>query len=336
VARHSFWVIVDGGIPTSFRSSEREDLVPTLAQLKRTQPNCELKWFERGKLWTGPGEARDALIARRESPKRPGGWRPGGDHVDPRAKYERSRDERRAQYKARHGGFRDPRRRPFDSAPGTGRPPDDQDAGQTRGPRDDARGPGSWPRRDRPPAGPLDSARAGRPQGDRPWRPKRPWGGEGKPGGDRPRGDWRGQGPARRGSARQPAARRSDRHRTPSTPRGAGRPPGDRPWRPKRPWGGEGMPGGDRPRGDWRGKDQPGGDRRDSRPRGDRPPQDHLDSARGRSAAGGPAVASQAAMGGRQKARLRSATGRPATGRLARQRSRKRSADGKARRSATR
>jgi len=259
VARHSFWVIVDGGIPTSFRSSEREDLVPTLAQLKRTQPNCELKWFERGKLWTGPGEARDALIARRESPKRPGGWRPGGDHVDPRAKYERSRDERRAQYKARHGGFRDRDADP--STPrGPGRPPDDQDAGQTRGPRDDARGPGSWPKRDRPPQDPSTPRGAGRPPGDRPWRPKPPWAGDRKPGsdrprGDRPRGDWRGND---RGSDRR-TERRDDRPRDdrPRRDSGEAKPRDNRgsdagPWKPKRPWTGS------RP---WRPK-KPGGPKR--------------------------------------------------------------------------
>jgi hypothetical protein len=106
VPRHSFWVIVDGSVPTSFRAREREDLVPTLTQLKRTQPNVELKWFERGKLWTGPDEAREALMARRQSPPpgRSRDWRPGGDHKDPRAKYIISRDERRARFKARHSG----------------------------------------------------------------------------------------------------------------------------------------------------------------------------------------------------------------------------------------
>lgn len=232
MARHSFWVIVDGSVPTSFRSREREDLVPTLTQLKRTQPNVELKWFERGKLWTGPGEARDALIARRQSPPpgRPRDWRPGGDHKDPRAKYALSRDEKRARYKARHGGGRGRR--------------EDFDAGGSGTPRN-APPLGDWPKRDRPrgdrPYG--DRPRGDRPHGDRPdrpWRPKKPWVGarDTRPRGDRPHSDrpWRPK----------------------------------KPWEGSRDNRPNNRPRGDRPGGDWRGKDRPRDDRpRDDRP--DRP-----------------------------------------------------------------
>ena len=127
MAPHAFWIIVDGETPLSFRSRERDDLVPTLTQLKRTQPNVALLWFERGRLWPSPTEAREALIQRRQSPP-PGrgrGWRPGGNHVDPRAKYAISRDDKRARFKARATRDRQDEQRGsgFDRPPGPARPP---------------------------------------------------------------------------------------------------------------------------------------------------------------------------------------------------------------------
>jgi hypothetical protein len=113
---HTFWVIMDGNTPTSFRAREREDLVPTFVQLQRTQPQVALKWFERGRIWSSPGEARDALKVRRDerrrAPARPD-WRPGGDHRDPHKRFELTRDQKRARFKARQ-------RRPDDGP--TGRP----------------------------------------------------------------------------------------------------------------------------------------------------------------------------------------------------------------------
>lgn len=98
---HTFWLIVHGQTPTSFRARQREDILPTFNQLKRTQPDVRLMWFERGRLWTGPREAREALLARRRAPSsRPREWRPGGSHKDPRAKFERTRDEKRARFKS--------------------------------------------------------------------------------------------------------------------------------------------------------------------------------------------------------------------------------------------
>ena len=109
---HAFWVILSGATPTSFRARERDTLVPTLRQLERTQPDVSLKWFERNQIWASPIEARDALVTRREQrPRRSPGWRPGGAHEDPRAKYKISRDEKRARFKKRLGGPRaDPAR----------------------------------------------------------------------------------------------------------------------------------------------------------------------------------------------------------------------------------
>ena len=101
---HGVWVILAGNTPTSFRARTRDDLLPTFVQLQRTQPDVSLKWFERGRIWLSPGEARDALLAQRQKPRRrehPPDWRPGGDHKDPRKRFELSRDQKRAKFKAR-------------------------------------------------------------------------------------------------------------------------------------------------------------------------------------------------------------------------------------------
>src|SRR6185295_13732510 len=98
---HSFWVILIGKTPTSFRGKAREDLVPTLRQLQRTQTDVTLRWFERGKVWESPeaaiGAAKLAETTARE--KRTKEWRPGGDHRDPKARFELTRDQKRAKFK---------------------------------------------------------------------------------------------------------------------------------------------------------------------------------------------------------------------------------------------
>jgi hypothetical protein len=101
---HAFWVIVTGSTATAFRGRRKEELLPTLHQLRRTQPDAEVRWFDRGKLWESPDQAREALKASRGRPKVKGrsrDWRPGGSHVDPRARFKRTRDEKRAQFKRR-------------------------------------------------------------------------------------------------------------------------------------------------------------------------------------------------------------------------------------------
>jgi hypothetical protein len=101
--RHAYWVIVTGQDATAFRARYAEDLLPTLKQLQRTQPDAVLKWFERSRLWNSAEEAAAALKA----PRRPAGpsrgreWRPGGEHRDPRAKFQLTRDEKRARFKKR-------------------------------------------------------------------------------------------------------------------------------------------------------------------------------------------------------------------------------------------
>jgi hypothetical protein len=137
-APHAFWVIVDGATPTAFRSKHRDDLVPTLKQLQRTQPAVVLRWFDRGRLWDSPLAAKEALRDRRRlrSDRGPG-WRPGGSHADPRERYKLTRDQKRARFKKRRfgkpgsgksGGGKSGAGRPF--RPGSSRPPN-----QTRRPR---------------------------------------------------------------------------------------------------------------------------------------------------------------------------------------------------------
>ncbi len=82
--RHTYWVIVTGTDATAFRAREAEDLLPTLKQLQRTQPDAVLKWFERGRLWESPEQAL-ADLRRPRVRTRGAAWRPGGSHVDPQS-----------------------------------------------------------------------------------------------------------------------------------------------------------------------------------------------------------------------------------------------------------
>jgi len=113
--RYAFWTILIDQKPTAFRAREREELLPTLAQLKRTNSDVVLKWFARERLWESPEEERAAQAPRpsfrprgeRPPPaeKRTREWRPGGKHEDPR---ERFRKRGGAKKRSGPGG---PRRR---------------------------------------------------------------------------------------------------------------------------------------------------------------------------------------------------------------------------------
>jgi hypothetical protein len=211
--RSSYWVIVSGQQPTSFRAREREELLPTLTQLLRTQPDTTLKYFDQGQLWDTREAADEAFAAKVALRKGRGReWRPGGEHKDPRAKYDIPRDVRRARFKERQSRDRwEPRPggdRPRDERPRDERPRDER-------PRDER------PRDDRPRDGrPRDD----RPRDDRP-REKRPWSDRPPRSGDRP---W---GPPRDGRDDRPQARRpwSDRPPRDDRPRDD-RPHGNRPW----------------------------------------------------------------------------------------------------------
>src|SRR5262249_45604693 len=118
--RFAYWTILIDGTPTAFRARDREELLPTLGQLKRTNEHVELKWFAQGRLWDSPEAqhtARRAAHPARE--KRGVDWRPGGQHKDPRARFDkeaqrRKKREQRAQWNAsrpadaRGGGERKP------------------------------------------------------------------------------------------------------------------------------------------------------------------------------------------------------------------------------------
>jgi hypothetical protein len=84
--RYTYWTILAGGLPTSFRAAAPEDLLPTLRRLKERHPDAEMKWFARGKLWSSPEAQREA--SQPTSTPRGRDWRPGGEHKDPREKFK--------------------------------------------------------------------------------------------------------------------------------------------------------------------------------------------------------------------------------------------------------
>jgi hypothetical protein len=215
---HSFWVILIGKTPTSFRGKAREDLLPTLRQLQRTQSDVTLRWFERGKVWESPeaaiGAAKLAETTARE--KRTREWRPGGEHRDPKARFEMTRDQKRAKFKRDRG----------EGPPRDERPPRDADRPQSpfgpkppRAPRPDR----PWPDRGKPSA---------RPERGRPDRAK-PGGSPFAERGPRPpRGDSRDR-PERRDRASGPPGENPFKDRRPDRP--DRRPASGRPVRPSRP-----------------------------------------------------------------------------------------------------
>lgn len=103
--RHTYWTIIFGNQPTSFRAATRDELLPTLRQIQSRHPDAVMMWFARGRLWHSDEEARAALIAQRmrrrpaprrmDSERRSSGWRPGGRHTDPRDRFKVPRDMKR-------------------------------------------------------------------------------------------------------------------------------------------------------------------------------------------------------------------------------------------------
>ncbi|MEX1130030.1 MAG: hypothetical protein WEB50_15780, partial [Vicinamibacterales bacterium] len=245
--RYSYWTIIVGGQPTAFRAATQEELLPTLKQTQVRQPDAVMKWFARGKLWDSPEAAAEAMRAGRfgegGGERRGAGWRPGGEHEDPRAKFKVPRAVKRARFVERmHQDDREPDRdeRPGDdtTTPQEPRPPR---PGGERPFRPSGDRPFT-PRSDRPfkPSG----DRPPRPSGERPFRPSgdRPF----KPSGDRPfrpRTEDRGERPFRpKGPGDRPFKPSGDR---PFRPRTEDR--GERPFRPKGPGDRPFKPSGDRP-----------------------------------------------------------------------------------------
>jgi hypothetical protein len=89
--RYAYWTILIDNRPTAFRARDREEMLPTFHQLRRTNKDVVLKWFARGRLWETPEAAQAAAhstAAARE--KRGRDWRPGGVHKDPRDRFKKS------------------------------------------------------------------------------------------------------------------------------------------------------------------------------------------------------------------------------------------------------
>jgi hypothetical protein len=154
--RFVYWTVLIDGKPTAFRAREKEELLPTVAQLRRTNQDVVVKWFARGKLWDSP----DAEIAAQYAPVRPvekrnRDWRPGGTHQDPRDRFKKKNRPERAW--SEEDRDRDKARRPKPA--GQGRPPRSDRPWQTKP---------TGPRADRKPWSPKP---AGAPSGDR--RPPR-------------------------------------------------------------------------------------------------------------------------------------------------------------------
>ncbi len=133
--RFAYWTILIDNAPTAFRAASRDDLLPTLNQLRRKNADVVMKWFARGRLWESPEAALAAAQAKPPREKRNREWRPGGDHRDPRARFDKNahKQRRREARRDRH-------------APG--------DAQQAKSP---------------------DGERRGRPWRPKPGGPPRPW-----------------------------------------------------------------------------------------------------------------------------------------------------------------
>jgi hypothetical protein len=90
--RYAYWTILIDNRPTAFRAREKEEMLPTFHQLRRTNKDVVMKWFARGRLWESPEAAEAAgreTVASRE--KRGRDWRPGGAHQDPRDRFKKER-----------------------------------------------------------------------------------------------------------------------------------------------------------------------------------------------------------------------------------------------------
>jgi hypothetical protein len=109
--RFAYWTILAGGLPTSFRAADKDELMPTFRRLKEKHPDAEMKYFARGKLWDSAEEARRAFEAAGASGgrgERPHGghqeqrgrdWRPGGEHRDPRQRFKDAKKARNQDWR---------------------------------------------------------------------------------------------------------------------------------------------------------------------------------------------------------------------------------------------
>jgi 23S rRNA pseudouridine2605 synthase len=224
--RFAYWTIILDNVPTSFRTKDREEILPLFNQLKAKNPGALLKWFSGGRLWDSPEQAREVRDVEKVRRFR--------DERAKETKEQRELEEREMRaFREKHGRAGDD-----SGAPST--PPHDQNRpehgrGMTRN-------------------GPEHPFRTGKPE-----RRGRDW----RPGGDHsdprdkyklPPGEARKRWKERNLPSTRPGDDRSLRTGGPGRPRGPkpfGSKPGGEPstsLRPGRPFGSK--PGGDRPYGD--------------------------------------------------------------------------------------
>jgi hypothetical protein len=179
MSRSAYWTILIGTSPTAFRAREAAELQPTLVQLRRTQPDAVMKWFERGRVWASPEEAMDARRAERQASRtRSRDWRPGGTHVDVRLAYKRAKQSKWDRVRGKHRPRLDESDRSAAERPGRA-PRGPRQDGSTRPPAArEARGPNKaagarGPRGASGLKGPRRESREPR-DGDRPRAPKGP------------------------------------------------------------------------------------------------------------------------------------------------------------------
>ncbi|HWW85596.1 MAG TPA: hypothetical protein VNZ26_18495 [Vicinamibacterales bacterium] len=84
--RFAYWTILIDQKPTAFRARLREELLPTLAQLRRTNSDVVMKWWARNKLWESPEAERAhnqrprAVVKPTANFKTRGSFRKGAAH----------------------------------------------------------------------------------------------------------------------------------------------------------------------------------------------------------------------------------------------------------------
>ena len=89
-----------------FARRNAQDLLPTLRGFQRKNKNVVVKWFARGRLWDSPDAERASQTVPRPTEKRNQDWRPGGQHKDPRARFDKEaqRRKKREQHAQRNAG----------------------------------------------------------------------------------------------------------------------------------------------------------------------------------------------------------------------------------------
>jgi hypothetical protein len=233
--RFAYWTIILDEAPTSFRTKEREEILPLFNQLKAKNPSALLKWFSGGKLWDSPEQAREARELEKVRQFR-----------EERAR-EQAHTKEAAGIMARSSGR--PRPPHAGQETGAGEDPLAEFRRQHGRPADGSDDPSTRPRLEDRPEPRREATRAWSPGSSVPGSPK-------AQGGDRRGKDWRPGGEHRDprdkyklppGEARK---RWKERNLGPRTPKPfGGKPGGDRPWSDKprgsRPFGSK--PGGNRP-----------------------------------------------------------------------------------------